>query len=539
MIPHWLRFLSEGGVVGWVLSMMLLFSPAILLAVVGYHFQHTALYVGAGVHGLFALAYVRAHPVWRPPASAAVVVLYVIALAWLWLPTRHSPDGIVNIAQGVLLILAVGLAASHHLVRTGAEPLRRANKWCRRLVRRRRWPASLLDCRMLPEVVALREVVFDEVRPVLALLSDPRPEILCSALSALEYRPYWQPAEAELVIQIAKRNPHPAVRAAAVAAMAHVDNADHIAELARFLRDPTPEVRAAAAKALLWNADANWPFARDGVKESLAAPELAREGPLFTTGRLPAAAFADLVTWAEEHGPLAHRAIHTLIEQYRRDLLDGEHPELGSQLAALMLDSSISPALRVELAALLRDHHLLTPDLLDRLTNLDQPGPIRLFAAEQMLRLNPNDPDGVDVLRGLARQPNREMALAVAQVLQNVLGMDLGLIDDELPPPNSKLAAEIARRVLLWANGAPPDAVRPTPPPAPGLRGPRLGQATGTTPRPSYTTMPAIPPTSPTPPPAELTDDDDNLGEDSIHEPQPREKDDDPSAQSLGDSIGW
>jgi hypothetical protein len=51
--------------------------------------------------------------------------------------------------------------------------------------------------------------------------------------------------------------------------------------------------------------------------------------------------------------------------------------------------------------------------------------------------------------------------------------------------------------------------------------------------------MPAIPPTSPTPPPAELTDDDDNLGEDSIHEPQPREKDDDPSAQSLGDSIGW
>ena len=125
---------------------------------------------------------------------------------------------------------------------------------------------------------------------------------------------------------------------------------------------------------------------------------------LSSSGRLPPAAFADLVTWSEEHAPLAHRAIHTLVEQYHRGLNDNDQPELGSQLAAMMLDATVSPALRVELAALLRDHHLLTPDLLDRLTNMDQPGPIRLFAAEQMLRVNPHDPDGVDVLRGLARQ---------------------------------------------------------------------------------------------------------------------------------------
>ena len=184
------------------------------------------------------------------------------------------------------------------------------------------------------------------------------------------------------------------------------------------------------------------------------------------TGRLPAAAVADLITWSAEHAPLAQRAILTLIEHYHADLLADERPDLGSELAAMMLGSETPPALRVELAALLRDHHLLSPDLLDRLTNPDQPGPIRLFAAELMLRINPHDPDGVDVLRGLSRQPNREMALRVAAVLQNVLGLEVGLPPGELPAANSKPAADIARKVVAWANGANPDVfLRPTPAP--------------------------------------------------------------------------
>ena len=95
---------------------------------------------------------------------------------------------------------------------------------------------------------------------------------------------------------------------------------------------------------------------------------------------------------------------------------------------------------------------------------------MRLFAAEVMLRTNPNDPDGIDVLRGLARQPNREMAVAVAGILQNLLGLQLGLPSDgQQPAPNSKLAAEVARRVLAWANGATPEMLRGTPGPQPGL----------------------------------------------------------------------
>ena len=142
---------------------------------------------------------------------------------------------------------------------------------------------------------------------------------------------------------------------------------------------------------------------------------------------------------------------------------------------------------------------------------MDQPGPIRLFAAEQMLRINPHDPDGVDVLRGLARQPNREMALAVAGVLQNVLGLDLGLPAGEMPAASSKTAADVARRVLLWANGATPDMIRPTPGPSAGLRSGSRGPMSGLASRPSMGAIP-VPPTpypphpSPLPPGAEEED---------------------------------
>ncbi len=491
----------EISLVGWAVSLCLLAVPGAVLGVLAYRTNLLPLAAGAGVQVMFAAVFLRAHPVWRPPVSASLVVLYLIGLAWLWLPTRGSTDWAVHVGQAVLLLSAVVLAAFHDLTRTGAEPLRRANKWCGRLVSRSHWPMQLADCRTLPEVSALREAVRDEVRPVLALLSDPRPEVQCAALGALEYRPHWQPGEAELVLKTARESAEPAVRASAAYALAAVDVADLVAGLAVMLRDPAPEVRAAAAESLLWDADARWPFARDGVREALADPRFADEGSLFSTGRVPVAAVADLMTWAEEHAPLAPRAIHTLIDQYHRDLTDGERPELGSQLAAVMLDPNAPPALRVELAALLRDHHLLSPDLLDRLTNMDQPGPIRLFAAEQMLRINPHDPDGVDVLRGLARQPNREMALSVAAVLQNVLGLELGLPVGERPAPTSKAAADVARRVLLWANGANPDTIRSTPGPMPGLRGLSRTGAPGLPPRSHAGTVPATPVIPPTPPP--------------------------------------
>ena len=52
----------------------------------------------------------------------------------------------------------------------------------------------------------------------------------------------------------------------------------------------------------------------------------------------------------------------------------------------------------------------------------------------------------------VARLPNREIALGIAQVVQRRLGLDLGLPRDQpLPPLHSRQAAEVARRVLVWA----------------------------------------------------------------------------------------
>lgn len=467
------------GFTPWLVSLLLLAIPTATLGALAYRLNSIPVAAGAGVQLLFLLVFLRAHPIWRPPVSASVVVLYIIALGWSWLPTRSVSDWALHVGHGILLLGAVGLIALHDLTRSGAEPLRRANRWTRRISNRTHWPLHLLDCRIIPEANSLRDAIHDEAGPALALLSDPRPQVQIAALGALEFRSHWKPGEAELVLKVGRDSQDPAVRASAVYALAGVRTAGLIGALGGFLRDPAPEVRHAAAEALLWGGESRWPYSRDAVREALADPKLESDGPLFTgAGRLHAAAIADLTTWASDGAPLSTRSVLTLAEQYNRGLQDANRPELGSELAGFMLDPDTPPALRIELAALLRDYRMLGPDLLDRLSNPDQPSPMRLFAAEVMLRANPNDPDGVDVLRGLARQPNRELAVQIAMILQNVLGLQLGLPSGgAAPAPNSKSAADVARRVVAWANGAPPDVLRPTPGPQPGLksRGPAPG----------------------------------------------------------------
>src|SRR5688500_5602086 len=111
----WSSLTPRGGLspVGWLVSLSVLLAPTVILGALAYRTQAVPLAVGAGVQVLFALVFLRAHPVWRPPASSSLIVLYLIALAWVWLPTRGTSDGVVHIGQGVLLLVAVGLAAVH------------------------------------------------------------------------------------------------------------------------------------------------------------------------------------------------------------------------------------------------------------------------------------------------------------------------------------------------------------------------------------------------------------------------------------------
>ena len=174
----------------WTFSLFLLALPAIVLGLLAQRTGSFEIAVGAGVLALFLLVFIRAHPVWRPPVSASIVILYLIALVWAWLPLRGSPDWAPHLAQGVLLLAGVMLLAAHDLTRTGAEPLRRANKWTHRIKSRRYWPEQLGDCRVLPEAAGLRAAIRNDPGPALALLSDERAEVQATALGALEYRPY-------------------------------------------------------------------------------------------------------------------------------------------------------------------------------------------------------------------------------------------------------------------------------------------------------------------------------------------------------------
>ena len=76
----------------WALSTLLLALPAIILGLLASRTGSVPVAVGAGVEAMFLLVFFRVHPVWRPPVSVSVVVLYLIALVWAWLPLRGSTD---------------------------------------------------------------------------------------------------------------------------------------------------------------------------------------------------------------------------------------------------------------------------------------------------------------------------------------------------------------------------------------------------------------------------------------------------------------
>jgi hypothetical protein len=233
-----------------------------------------------------------------------------------------------------------------------------------------------------------------------------------------------------------------------------------------YLKDPTPSVRAAACEALLAGGARRWAVARNGVRAVLADPAFLPDGPLpGAAGKLSAIAVCDLTAWAMEPPPLAERTARTLLVHYETVLRAGTDPALGSELGRQVTDPETPPMLRVELANLLRSLNLLPHDLLDRMTDPDQPSPIRLIAVETMLASESADPAALDVLRGLGRQPNRETALAIARIVQRHCNIDFGLPSSGLTP---KVAAEVAQRVHRWAMGKGSGGVASDPGSSPG-----------------------------------------------------------------------
>lgn len=391
---------------------------------------------------------------WRQPLGPSVITLHLIALGWLWmgLGLEANDDWYPHLSQAELLIVPLLAFAVHTLTSSGAATRRRARVLAQRLSNRKDWPTDLAACRTLPEVKALREALHLDATPALNLLSHLRTEVRVAALGALEFRKEWRPGEAELVLQLAKTSREPAIRVAALFALANIDDPLMVEELAAFLQDPHPSVRRAATEAVLWDTEARWRWIRHAVRFALANPHFQDDGPLQLQGRpLCAEAVADLSAWVSEKGILAIRAAETLGVHYLRVLSENWDDDLVALLKIDLADVHAPAALRIELAQLMKRCHRLDVPLLERLVDPVNPAPLRLIAAEALLQSG-QSASALAALQDIGRYPNREMALATAEVVQRCLGIDLGLPRGQaFPALHSRLAADVTRRVMLWA----------------------------------------------------------------------------------------
>jgi HEAT repeat protein len=442
-------------VLGRILRLPVLFLPAVLLAIAGTRCPpHAALMFWLAV--LFQLLVcalaLLSRQMWRQSMGPSVITLYVIALGWMWLGSTGMDDWYPHLAQSILLVVPLVVFAKQMLSESGAIALRRARCLAQRVSQRRDWPTDLAACRQLPEVKAFREALHVDAAPALELLASRRVEVRVAALAALEFRTHWRRGQAEVVLSLAQHAPEPAVRAAAIAALANVDDRGLIEVLAEFLRDPSWEVRRAATEALLWDSEHRWPWIRHAARRCLSDPAFKDDGPLHHESQpLPPEAIADLTAWAAEKGLLGMRAAVSLGVHYRRVLGDRPDADLVASLRQQLANPHAPPALRMELAWLLKNGDELDQGLMERLLDPANPAPLRLLAAESLLARSEH-PEALTALRDLARLPNREIAVATADVVQRRLGVDLGLpLGQPLPAVHSRQAAEVTRRVMFWA----------------------------------------------------------------------------------------
>ena len=433
----------------------LLFLPlaVLLLACRRYAADFThVLWLGALFQGLACVLLLVGGKGRREPLGLSGATIYVIALSWLTLGAPGVRDGFLYVSRSALLILPLAFFASQCLTESGAKELRHARILADHLARKADWPESLDDCRSVPEVRELRDALRLDAGPALVLLSHALPQVRVAALSALRERRRWLPGQPEAVLFLARTAAEPEVRSAAVNALAALEDRSIVEALAGFLRDTDQRVREATAEALLANTERRWAWIREPVRGALAHAAGADDGPLCPDGhQFTEEAINDLTAWACEKGVLALRAAATLGAHADQILSQGQDAKMAQRLRDQVSNVHAPALLRLELARVLQRHQELDGRVLSGLIDPSTPAPLRLIAVETLLTYG-DSPEAKAALNDLARLPNREIALATAEVLQRRLGLDVGLPRNQpLPPVHSRLAAEVARKVQLWS----------------------------------------------------------------------------------------
>ena len=311
----------------------------------------------------------------------------------------------------------------------------------------------------MPQVKALRAALGIRCVAGPVALLDPRAEVRVAALGALEFRKEWRPGQAEVVLQVGQRAENPASAPRRSTPWATSTSGKLSFEtLAQFMLDTSLEVRKAAVEALMWDCEHRWNWIRYTVRRVMADPIFMNDGPLLPDGQtLSDEAVSDLTAWCAEKGccPLAlpRRWRPTTIarspSRTTAPLYDAPRP--------LLVNHHTPAILRLELGRLLQMFKELDPQLLESLLDQANSAPLRLIACESILNsANSTEsslhPRAINTLKDLARLPNREIALAAADVVQRRLGVDLGMgIGQPLPAVHSRQAADITRRVMQWA----------------------------------------------------------------------------------------
>lgn len=420
--------------------------------------SRSILFVAIGFQVVASLIGYRMLRLGRQPLGSSILVLYLLALGWMWVGFGNMvrDDWFFQFAQGALVIVLLLVFAARIVRESEPRAVHQAYRLAQQLAERKDWPADLESCRFLPEIKALREAINADATPAFALLRNARPQVRLAALTALESRGDWRTGQAELVFDVAYRATEPLIRAAALRTLAHVEERNLLEKIAEYLRDSSPEARRATADALLWDTEHRWPWIRSAVRRALADPALQEDGSLIQGGQILALeAVKDLNAWLTEKGMVSIRAAQTLAAHYGRSLSEGGSDKLAKELRQQLLDARAPAVLRIELAQLLHSKQLLDKPTQERLLDPMNPAPVRLIVAEALLS-NGRHAGAVTALRDVARVPNREIALATADVVQRRLGIDMGLAPGEaLPKGSSRQAAEITRRVMQWAQQTP------------------------------------------------------------------------------------
>lgn len=435
---------------------LLLLLPAMLLVSsvlwVRQNPQSLALFCLAIMMALTALAILIRGGVSKVIGSRFLLVFYLVAYAAMRFVGPDLDSSLCQFALGTCLVTPVAVFMYRELTATGGN-LRRAKFILSSLPEREDWPDSHDELRQMPEIRRLRELLRENASPAMPYLNHPNPKIQAVVLTALEFQPQWGKDQADAVIHRANFTDEPLVRSSAVMALACVTKPRHLACIVPFLSDPSAEVRRAAGIAILWDARTRWNDLRGNIREALSKQFALKDGPLPCSGDFPLTAIQDLLMWAGEAGAVGRRSTQTILRHCKKAIEEDGSSEAIDRMVTLVQTQQVVPAIRVEVAYRLHATGHLAPEVAVKLLGSGQPTLLRVIAAGALLSQH-EDARAVEVLRDAAQQPNREIALVAADIIQKYLGVDMGLpMGEDLPNPNSRLAGEVTRKLIKWALG--------------------------------------------------------------------------------------